>query len=351
MNKLLETVQKFPATEVWNDSCSCMELSYAMENGASGATTNPVIVGNVLKNELKDWEPTIEQLIKDHPSYSEDEIAWEVIKALGLKASKLLQPMYYETKGQKGRISFQTNAKFYNNKEKMIAHAVELAAVTENSQIKLPASKAGVEAMEELTYRGISINATVSFTCAQAVAVAEAVERGLARREAEGLSTEWMHPVCTIMAGRTDDYLKAHYGSTDTLLHSEAYDMAGVAVVKNAYRIYKERGFRTKLLVAAFRCMNHFEEFIGGDLILTIPYKWQRKYNAADVEVKNNMDTPVDEKLLNELLTLEEFRKAYFPKGLQPEEFEHYGAFLATINQFLNGYDSLVQLIRKYMVK
>ena len=52
MNKLLEMTKKYPQTELWNDSCSCKELSYAIENGGSGATTNPVIVFNVLKKEL-----------------------------------------------------------------------------------------------------------------------------------------------------------------------------------------------------------------------------------------------------------------------------------------------------------
>ena len=351
MNKLYETVTQFPQTEVWNDSCSCAELQYAIDNGASGATTNPVIVGNVLKKELPQWEETIKTIIADHPAYTEDEVAWDVIKALGAKASKLLLPLFEASQGQKGRISFQTNAKFYRSKDKMVEQACELATVVPNSQIKAPTSKAGVEAFEELTYRGISINATVSFTCAQAIAVAEAVERGLARREAEGLPTAEMHPVCTIMAGRTDDYLKAWVKQHDVLISAEALDMAGVAVVKNAYRLYQERGYRAKLLVAAFRNQHHWEAFIGGNIVLTITSDWQRKYNGSDVEIKNNIDTPVEPKLMEELMKLDEFKKAYLEDGLKPEEFEHYGAFLATMNQFLGGYDDLVRLIRSYMIK
>ena len=351
MNKLYETVTQFPQTEVWNDSCSCAELQYAIDNGASGATTNPVIVGNVLKKELPQWEETIKTIIADHPAYTEDEVAWDVIKALGAKASKLLLPLFEASQGQKGRISFQTNAKFYRSKDKMVEQACDLAAVVPNAQIKAPTSKAGVEAFEELTYRGISINATVSFTCAQAIAVAEAVERGLARREAEGLPTAEMHPVCTIMAGRTDDYLKAWVKQHDVLISAEALDMAGVAVVKNAYRLYQERGYRAKLLVAAFRNQHHWEGFIGGDIVLTITSDWQRKYNGSDVEIKNNIDTPVEPKLMEELMKLDEFKKAYLEDGLKPEEFEHYGAFLATMNQFLGGYDDLVRLIRSYMMK
>ena len=350
MNKLLEMTMKFPETELWNDSCSCKELSYAIENGASGATTNPVIVFNVLKKELPDFEETINKLVEDNPSFTEDDLAWALIKVMGSKASKLLLDQFHETNGQKGRISFQTNAKYFQNKDLMVEQALDLASTVENSQVKVPASKAGIEAMEELTYRGVSINATVSFTVAQAIAVAQAVDRGLKRREAEGLDTSKMHPVCTIMAGRVDDYLKAHYGKTDTLISSEAYEQAGVAVVKKAYKIYKERGYRTKLLVAAFRNRHHFEDFIGGDLILTVPYAWQKKYNTSTVEVKNNMDTPVDQKVLDELLTHEEFVKAY-DENFPAEQFQHYGAFIATMYQFLKGYDSLIQLVRDYMVK
>lgn len=351
MNKLLEMVRSYPQTEVWNDSCSAAELQYAIENGASGATTNPVIVGKVLKQELPEWEPEILRLIREQPSATEDDIAWEIIKALGAKAAALLMPLYTESHGQKGRISFQTNAKFYRSEEKMIQHAKELAAVTPNSQIKAPASKAGIAAFEELTYQGISINATVSFTCAQALAVAEAVERGLKRREAEGLDISWMHPVCTIMAGRIDDYLKDWVKAHDILISPEALDSAGVAVVKNAYQRYRERGYRTKLLVAAFRSQHHWEDFIGGDLILTMTSDWQRKFNASEVKITERMSDPVPEALLKELNQLEEFHKAYDENGLKPEEFEHYGAFAATMNQFLNGYDDLVRMIRGYMVR
>ena len=351
MNKLLETTTKFPETQIWNDSCSCKELAYCIENGGVGAPTNPVIVLNVLKKELKEWEPTINQIIDDNPSYTEDEVAWQTIKAMGAKASKLLLPVFEETKGKKGRISFQTNAKYYRSKDKMVEHAVELASTVPNSQIKAPTSKAGVEAFEEMTYRGVSVNATVSFTVAQAVAVAEAVERGLNRRIAEGLPVDEMNPVCTIMAGRVDDYLKKDCAAKGMLIEPEILEWAGVAVVKNAYKIYKERGYRTKLLVAAYRNPYHWNQFIGGDLILTIPYGWQLKYNASEYEIKETINDEVNPEYLEKLKKLPEFNKAYDIDGLKPEEFEHYGAFLATISGFLKGYDELVSIIRSYMVK
>ncbi|MDK0734869.1 transaldolase family protein [Clostridium perfringens] len=351
MGKLLEVTQTFNETEFWNDSCSYDELKEAIKNGASGATTNPVIVLNVLKKELPKWDETIKEIVAENPTATEDEIAWMVIKLLGENAGSLLYPQFKESNGQRGRISFQTNAKFYKNKEKMVAHALELSKVIENSQIKIPASKAGIEAFEELTYLGVSINATVSFTCPQAIAVAEAVERGLNRRVKEGLPIDNMHPVCTIMVGRLDDYLKAYVQDNNIDINPEFLDLAGVLTCKNAYKLYKKRGYRTKLLVAAFRNNYHFTEFIGGDIVLTITTKYQNIFNELDIELANYIDKDLSPDILEELLRLEEFRKAYYEDGLKPEEFEHYGAFLRTMNQFLNGYDDLVKIIRSYIVK
>ena len=135
------------------------------------------------------------------------------------------------------------------------------------------------------------------------------------------------------------------------LIEPEILEWAGVAVVKNAYKIYKERGYRTKLLVAAYRNPYHWNQFIGGDLILTIPYGWQLKYNASEYEIKETINDEVNPEYLKKLKKLPEFNKAYDIDGLKPEEFEHYGAFLATISGFLKGYDELVSIICSYMVK
>lgn len=62
-----------------------------------------------------------------------------------------------------------------------------LQTLAPNMHIKMPATSAGIKAFEEATYRGVSINATVSFSATQAQAVGEAVQRGLDRRTAEGL--------------------------------------------------------------------------------------------------------------------------------------------------------------------
>ena len=347
LGKLHQAAVEFPQTDIWMDSCGEEELEYGLKRGIVGATSNPIIVGNVIKNELNIWEKRIKEMVVEMKDASEDDIAWELIYEIGALRSQKLLPVF-ET--NKGRLSLQVNAKYYRNKDKMVEQAVKINSLAPNMQVKIPASAAGVEAMEEATYRGISINATVSFTVAQAVAVAEAVERGLKRREAEGLDNSQMAPICTIMIGRTDDWLKKNTTKTGQVVLPEALEWGGVAVIKEAYRIYKERGYTTRLLSAANRNVYHWCEILGGDLAQTINYSWHKRLNACDVEVKDRMADPVPEAYMNELNKIDEFHKSFEENGMKPEEFVTYGGFRDTLTTFIAGYDDLCKLIRGYMI-
>ena len=351
MDKLLETTQKFPQTDYWNDSCAKSDLEYAIARGAVGATTNPVIVGGVYKREKADWDDRIYEIIRELPEGSEEDVTWKLIEEMGARGAKMLEPVFDRYKGKKGRISIQTNARNYRNAEKMLAQAIHFNALAPNMQVKMPASAAGIKAFEEATYAGVSINATVSFTVPQAIAVAEAVERGLKRREAEGLPIDTMAPVCTLMVGRADDWLKAWVAKSGAILDPECLEYVGIAIFKRAYKIYKERGYRLRLLAAAFRNHYHWSELIGADCVITITQDWQERLNASDVEVVSRIDNPVNPEYLRQLSALPEFVKAYEPDGMAPEEFEGYGAFTHTLSAFLDGYDDLVKTIRKFMIK
>lgn len=337
-------------TDFWNDSCSIPELTYALEYGAVGATTNPVIVGDVLKKDMKAYEGRIKELISEMSDATEDDITWKLNEEMAVAGAKLLEPVFNESKGQKGRISIQTNTKYYRNTGLMAAQAIHFGTLAPNIQVKMPTTKASIAAYEEVTYQGVSINATVSFSVPQALAVAEAVERGLKRREAEGKDTSTMHPVCTIMVGRLDDWLKSVAERDNILVDPGCLDWAGVAVMKNAYKLYRERGYRTQLLAAAYRNQYQWTQFMGADMSLTIPHKWIKRFNSSDVPVQNNIDTPVDQKILDQLMKFPDFKKAYFPDGMTADEFDAFGPVCKTLLQFLKGYDDLVAVIRSYMI-
>ncbi len=347
----LHQMSETTVTDYWNDSCSAHELRYGIEHGAVGATTNPVIVSTVLKNEYTEWKPRILELIAEHAAATEEEIGWLIIEEMAANGAALLRPIYDRTSGRKGRISIQTNPKWWNNADRMVAQAESFLNSAENINVKIPATRAGVEAIEELTRRGISVNATVSFTVAQAIAVAEAIERGLQRREAAGHDTSSMAPVCTIMVGRLDDWLKIVADREDTVVDPTALELAGVAVMKYAYRLYRRAGYRTRLLAAAYRNHYHWSEFIGGDVITSMPCKWARRFNNSDITVEERMTREVPESLVRALTDhFPDFRKAYEQAGLSISEFDTYPPTRRTLRQFIGGYGELCRMIRDLMV-
>jgi transaldolase len=228
----------------------------------------------------------------------------------------------------------------------MLEQARHFHTLAPNVQVKFPLTKAGLAAMEQATYEGISINATVSFTVPQALAVGEAVERALRRREADGLDTAWMSPIATIMIGRTDDWIKKACERDDLIVDPAAMDWAGIAVFKRAAGIFRERGYRSRLLAAAYRHHLHWSELIGGEISMTIPAVWQRRFNASAVEVRDRWADPVPAAYVEELLAqVPEFRKAYEPDGLSVDEFDTYGATVRTLRAFIASYWELVQTI------
>jgi transaldolase len=347
---LLQTVTTTP-TDYWNDSCSIEELTYGIEHGAVGATTNPQIVVMVLKKEGHLWQDRIGQIIAENPTWSENEITWKLVEEMAVRGARLLEPTYDRYQGKKGRLSIQTNPQNYRNADAIAQQAIHFNTLAPNMQVKAPVTAAGVKAIEAATYGGVSINATVSFTVPQMLAVGAAIERGLKRREAEGLDVSRMAPVCTMMIGRLDDWMKVVAERDGIDIPSATMDWAGIAAFKKAYGIYRERGYRTRPLAAAYRHLGHWSELIGGDLVQTIPYEWARKINASDIPVVERMQNPVDPKIVAALYSqIPDFRRAYDENGMTPEEFDGYGATVRTLRSFIAAVHELTGIVREYML-
>ncbi len=334
-------------TCLWNDSAAIDELTYSIEHGGVGATCNPVIAVSVLKKEMARWKPRILELARELPTATEDEISWRIVEEISANAAGLLKPIFDRERGRNGRLSIQTDPRNYRNADAMLVQALHFNQLAPNMIVKIAATHAGLAAIEEATYRGVSINATVSFTLPQAIAVAEAVERGLRRREAEGQDISRMGPVCTIMVGRLDDWLKVLHDKHNLSVDPGYLEWAGVAVFKKAYRIYRERGYRLRLLSAAFRNHMHWSEFIGGDVVISPPCSWQKRYNESDIEIVSRIDTPVDPKIVDTLLRkFPDFERAYNEDGLTPEEFDTFGSTRRTLRQFISACAEMNAMIR-----
>src|ERR1700676_4932356 len=338
-------------TSLWNDSASLEELSYSVNHGAVAPSCNPVIVVGVLKKEMARWAPRIRQLIEEMPHATEDQLGWQVVREISAESAALLKPIFDAHHGRNGRLSIQTDPRLYRDARAIVEQAVDFNQLAPNMIVKIPVTREGIPAIEEATYRGISINATVCFTLPQCVAVAAAVERGLTRREREGKETKSMGPVCTIMVGRLDDWLKVLLEKENITIDPGYLEWAGVAVFKKTYQIFRERGYRIRLLSAAFRNHMHWSEFIGGDVVISPPYAWQVRLNASDVEIRPRIDKPVDPKIVEELLRkFPDFRSAYSGGGLSLDGFDSFAPTRRTLSQFITACHDLDGLVRAFML-
>jgi transaldolase len=153
------------------------------------------------------------------------------------------------------------------------------------------------------------------------------------------------------MVGRTDDWMKVLAKRDGIDIDLSYLDWAGIACVKKAYDIYQQSGYRARLLVAAYRHLGHWSEFIGGDLVQSLPYEWQLKANASDIEVKGRMSNPVDQKIIDTMYAkIPDFRRAYDEDGMTVDEFDTYGATVRTLRGFVTSAHDLMAEVRNFML-
>ncbi len=347
VNSPLSRMVEQTPTDFWNDSCAIAELAYAVERGGTGATSNPVIVVEVMKKEKDHWVPRVREMAAANPTWSEVELTWALIEEMGARGAGVLAPVFEQEDGRKGRLSLQTNPANYRTPDRMVEQAVHFSTLAPNIQVKFPCTAAGLQAVEDATARGVVANVTVVFTVAQCIAAAEAVERGLRRYEQAGGDTSRFSPVCSLMIGRLDDWIKVLVEKDSIALDPSAANWAGIAAFKRAYGIFQERGYRTRLLAAAYRHRLHWTELVGGDVVLTMPYPWQVRFNASGIEPASRIDVPVDPQLIDDLQRrVPDFVRAYEPDGMVPAEFEGFGATARTLRGFVSSYHDLQAVVR-----
>ena len=129
-------------TRYWNDSCAVDELEYAVERGATGATSNPSIVLDVMKKEKAHWVPRVREMADANPTWTEVELTWAIIEEMAVRGAAVLQPVFDGTGGQKGRLSLQTNPANHRDPVRMVEQGVRFAGLAPNIQ-EVPGHRGG----------------------------------------------------------------------------------------------------------------------------------------------------------------------------------------------------------------
>jgi transaldolase len=256
------------------------------------------------------------------------ERAIEITRRVAVETARRLEQLYESSNGEAGYVCAQVSPLIANDASAMVTQASEFASWALNVLVKLPVTAAGVEAIERCTAVGINITATVSFSLPQMVATAEAHERGKSAAKANGGSAG--HCYAVVMLGRLDDHLKRAAPEADPAI----VDWAGIAVAKRARVLFAEKGYSATILPSGMRHPGHVTELAGGEFVFSVSPDMAADLDGHDYEQVTRVARPVDPAVIESLMDIPDFRRAYEPDGMNPSEFADFGASEFTLSQF-----------------
>jgi transaldolase/glucose-6-phosphate isomerase len=258
------------------------------EDGVRGMTSNPTIFQKAIAGSA-DYDESIRRAVRKDPHGAIKDL-YEVLVIEDIQmAADVLRPIYDETRGGDGYVSLEVSPALANDTAGTVTEAERLwkAVDRPNLMIKVPATAAGVPALETLIARGINVNATLVFSLKHYEAIAHAYIRGLRRsKEPERIAS-----VASFFVSRVDSAVDALLESIGT---PEALDLRGTAAIANAKVTYKrfqeifdrgefenlaDRGARVQRPLWAststknpdYRDVLYVEQLIGEDTVNTLP--------------------------------------------------------------------------------
>jgi transaldolase len=214
------------------------------DHAVTGATSNPTIFAKAITGSDRyddQLQAAVASGMRD-PQQLFFELAIDDVR----RAADLLRPVYDQSDGRDGFVSFECTPDLADNTEATIEQAHELwgRLARPNVMIKVPATEAGLPAIEELTARGVNVNITLLFSVARYTQVIDAYMTGLARRLAAGEPLDSIASVASFFVSRID-------AKVDPLLSADSSLRGGVAIAnaRLAYARYLDR-FSDELCLA-----------------------------------------------------------------------------------------------------
>lgn len=326
----LSWLSKSTRTCWWHDSADPRELELGLERGAIGATTNPFLSHLALAANRQLWAAEIREATA--AATNAEDRAERLMRIPVTNAARKLLRQFQGTEGRQGWVCAQVNPARAEDREGMLAMARRFHAWSPNITVKLPATSAGLDVLEQCVAEGITATMTVSFTVAQVLAVAERRRKGIERAKARERAPGTCFPV--LMIGRLDDYLREVALDSRADVSEGDIQQAGLAVAKRAYRLLGARGEGMEIIVAALRGLYHATELAGAKMIFSIFPSWQEPLMSGSLPCEERIGHEVAPAVITRLSRMREFVRAYEPDGMEPEEFISFGATQRTLAQF-----------------
>jgi len=214
-------------------------LEALVEEGLRGVTSNPSIFHKAISGG-EDYDEGIRELIGADPAVApETLLEWLTVEDVQL-AADILRPVFDESAGEDGYVSLEVSPHLAHDADATVAAARHLwrAVRRDNLMIKVPGTREGLTAIEELTAEGINVNVTLLFSVERYVEAANAWLRGLARNpEPRGIAS-----VASFFVSRIDTKVDAALEAAGT---GQALELRGRIAIANAKRAYQR--FKTLL--------------------------------------------------------------------------------------------------------
>jgi len=325
-----------------------------------GVTTNPPLSLNVIKTHESMVAQLVDGLIEKNPCVDKETLFWVTYKEIIQRGARMYLGVFERSQYRYGYLSGQVDPRALTDKEKMISQALELARLSPNVMIKVPGSKEGYEVIKFLTSKGISTNNTLTFVLPQLMACAKAVKEGLETAKQNGVDLSRWRSVITHMTARYGDLgnLRKEAEALGIELTEADIRWAELAIFKKAYHLIKERGYPSKMLICSMRISPimdgkkhcwHLEKLAGGNIVFTCPPPFiEGVFEFFDeTEFRPQIDEAVPQAVLDKLLRIPYFEKAYHEDGLTPDEFNTHPALVATAVEFSKATEGIVNFVAK----
>jgi transaldolase len=329
-------------TRFWVNNPTVADADRAIAAGAISCTTNPTYCANMLKSKTdrEDALNVIDSVIREVSD--DDQAAAMVQHRLAKRIMDKFLPLYERNPGREGVVSIQDDPHADEDVDRIIHEALRFRQLSQNFITKIPCTDAGLRAFEVLIQEDMPIIATEVFAMAQAEEVCELYQR---------VSNQCgKHPpfYVTHITGIFDEYLGKYVEREGIEIAPEVLREAGCAVARKQYRMMRERRYPITMLGGGARGLHHFTEMVGGHIHVTINWSTAEELLALNPPVVNRMDATVPQEVIDELCDkLPDFRRAWFEDGLKREEFADFGPLQLFRNNFIRGWDTLLDAIRE----
>jgi transaldolase/glucose-6-phosphate isomerase len=212
------------------------ELQKLVDQGVRGVTSNPAIFEKAIAGSA-DYDQYLNVLVEAGKSVEEiyETLTLEDIR----RAADILRPVYDQTNGEDGYISLEVSPTLANDTNGTVAEASRLFNELDrpNIMIKIPATRAGIPAIETAISKGINVNVTLLFSLSHYEGTAEAYIAGLEKYAASGGDVSKIASVASFFVSRVDTAVDREL---ENLGGSSLQGKIAIANTKIAYARFKE---------------------------------------------------------------------------------------------------------------